>query len=51
MKNQLNIKNKSGGFLQIIILILVALFIMKYSGVTISGLVYWFKTTFASVLR
>jgi len=49
MKN--NIRNKEGGFLQIIILILIVLFIMKYSGLTISDAVNWFKTTFNSVLR
>ena len=49
MKN--NKINKQSGFIEIIILILIALFIMKYSGVTISDLVLWFKTTFESVLR
>lgn len=44
-----NIKN--GGFLQIIVVIIVALLIMKYYGVTISEVVIWFKTFFASVLR
>ncbi|MBI5139726.1 hypothetical protein HZA26_03915 [Candidatus Nomurabacteria bacterium] len=46
-----NEKNKKGGFLQIIVLILIALFIMKYSNVTVSDLVLWFKTTFGDVLR
>jgi len=43
--------NKKGGFVQIILLILIALFIMKYYGVTISGVVNWFTTTFQDVLR
>jgi len=46
-----NIKNKQGGFLQLIILVLIALFIMKYYGVTISGVVDWFSNTFQDVLR
>lgn len=56
MKN--SIKNKKsiyvgrqGGFLQIIILILIALFVMKYSGITISDVINWFKATFNNVLR
>ncbi|MDP2788469.1 MAG: hypothetical protein Q8O46_00245 [bacterium] len=44
-------KNKNEGFIQIIILIIIALFIMKYSGVTVSDIINWFKTTFASVLK
>lgn len=40
-----------GGFLQVIILIIVALFIMKYSGLTVSMVVNWFLTFFKSVLR
>ena len=46
-----NIKNKRGGFLQIIIGILIALLIMKYLGVTVSGVVNWFLNTFHSVLK
>ena len=44
-------ETKDGGFLQIIIVIIVALLIMKYFGVTISEVVIWFKTFFASVLK
>ena len=40
-----------GGFLEIIIFILIALLIMKYLGITVSEVVYWFKSFFASVLR
>ena len=48
MKN----KNKNQrGFVQLILLIIIILFIMKYSGVTVSQVVTWFKTTFASVLK
>jgi hypothetical protein len=52
MKDQkVTVKNKEGGFLEIIVVILIALFIMKYMGVTISDVVIWFKTTFSGVLR
>ncbi|KKR42936.1 MAG: hypothetical protein UU10_C0011G0015 [Parcubacteria group bacterium GW2011_GWF1_40_6] len=44
-------ETKDGGFLQIIIVIIIALLIMKYFGVTISEVVIWFKTFFASVLK
>jgi hypothetical protein len=44
-----NIKNKRGGFLQIIIFIIVALLIMKFLGVTVSEVVDWFKSFFGSV--
>ena len=44
-----NIKNQSGGFLQLIIVIIVALLLMKFFGITISGLFNWFKSYFASV--
>lgn len=37
---------KNGGFLQIIIFIIVALLIMKYFNITISEVVSWFKTFF-----
>ncbi len=44
-------KNKQGGFLELIILILIALFTMKYFGITISGVINWFMTTFHNVLK
>jgi hypothetical protein len=42
---------RQGGFLQIIILIIIALLIMKYMGVTVSGVWDWFVTFFRNVLR
>jgi hypothetical protein len=54
MKNIIkNNKKKTGGFgfIEIIILIVIALLLMKYFGITISGVVEWFKTFFANVLR
>lgn len=47
----MNKDSKKGGFIELIILILIALFIMKYLGVTVSDVIVWFKTTFADVLR
>jgi len=44
-------KNKSAGFIQIIIVIIVVLFILKFLGLTLSDVINWFKTTFESVLR
>lgn len=43
--------NTQGGFLEIIIFILIALLVMKYMGLTISEVIAWFKSFFASVLR
>ena len=53
-KSQLDKKMKSskqGGFLELIVLIIVALLIMKYMGLTVSEVVDWFKDFFAGVLR
>jgi len=44
-------KNKNGGFVELIIIILIALFIMKYTGVTVSDVIAWFQNTFSGVLR
>ena len=53
MKN--NIKGmptgRQGGFIELIIIIIVALLIMKYYGITISGTMEWFKSFFGNVLR
>ncbi len=46
-----NFKNNNGGFIQIIISLVIVLFIMKYAGVTVSDVINWFKTTFGDVLR
>lgn len=45
------IKNKEGGFLQIIIAIIVILLIMKFMGVTVSGVFNWFSSFFSGVFR
>lgn len=44
-------KNQEGGFIELIILIIIALFLMKYLGITVSGVIHWFTTTFSNVLR
>lgn len=44
-------KNKKGGFLEIIVIIVIALLIMKYMGVTVSGVINWFTTFFRDVLK
>ena len=43
--------SKERGFLQIIILIVIALLIMKYFGITISGVFHWFSSFFSGVLK
>jgi len=45
------IYNQQGGFFKIIILIIILLLIMKFSGITISEVVSWFKSFFGSVLK
>ena len=45
------IRNKKGGFIELIILIIVALLLMKYFGITISGAINWFVSLFRTVLR
>jgi hypothetical protein len=56
MKNKIQ-NNKGGhastqgGFIELIILIIIALLLMKYFNITISGVINWFETFFKSVLR
>lgn len=49
MKNKIN--NKQSGFLKIIILIVIALLLMKYFNITISGVIDWFTSFFGNVLK
>ena len=51
MKNKKGDLSAQAGFIQIIIVIIIALFIMKYLGITVSGVISWFMTTFENVLR
>ncbi|MDQ3245120.1 MAG: hypothetical protein M3P22_02145 [bacterium] len=43
------IKNQNGGFIQAIILVVILFLIMKYYGVTLTGIWYWLKSLFLSV--
>lgn len=42
---------RQDGFIELIIIIIVALLIMKYYGITISGVLNWFVAFFHNVLR
>ncbi len=44
-----NLKNEQGGFLKLIILIIVALFLMKYFKISLSDVFNWIKALFDSV--
>ncbi len=44
-----NIKNKKGGFLRLIIFIIVAIFLMSYFNLTVDGVISWFMTMFNNV--
>ena len=50
--------NQNNGLVSLILIIVVALFLMKYLGVTVSdiivwlkALINWFRATFADVLK
>lgn len=43
-------RNKKGGFIQLIILIIIVLLLMNYFGFSISGFFNWFAALFRSVL-
>lgn len=44
-------RTNQGGFLELIIIIVIALLIMKYYGWTVTELINWFLNYFKSVLR
>ena len=44
-------KNKQGGLIELIIIIIIALLLMKYFNITISSVVNWFRDFFATVFR
>lgn len=46
---KLNLKNQEGGFIDIIIAIIVIFLIMKYFGLTFTGIFEWVKNLFYSV--
>jgi len=43
-------RNKKNGFIQIIILIVVALLVMRYFGLTISGILDYFGLTWTEII-
>ncbi|MFA6257470.1 MAG: hypothetical protein WC671_00460 [Candidatus Paceibacterota bacterium] len=49
MKNE--IKNKQSGFLQIIILIVLALLLMRYFNLTITGILSYFNLTWIEIIN
>jgi hypothetical protein len=49
MKTQM--KNKNTGIIELIVLIIIALILMKYLGITVSGVFDWFASFFRSVFR
>ena len=49
IKNIASRGGKENGFLKIIILIIIALLIMKYFGITISGVINWFSSIISVV--
>lgn len=52
MKNKINfLRERQKGFIKLIIFIIVALLLMKYFDVTISGAIDWFVSFFHSVFR
>jgi hypothetical protein len=48
--NNKNLKNKQGGFLQIVLAIVILLVIMKMSGLTFTSLIAWFKALLQSTI-
>ena len=54
MKNNIKNKNKKAeqdGFLQIIILIIIALLLMRYFNLTISGILAYFHLTWTEIIN
>jgi len=52
IKNSKNLDtNREEGFVQVIIVIIIALLIMKYYGITLTEAYNWFRAYFADVLR
>ncbi|MES3031919.1 MAG: hypothetical protein V4699_01605 [Patescibacteria group bacterium] len=45
-----HIKNREGGFIKLIIVVVVALLLMKYFGLTISGILEYFHLTWPEII-
>lgn len=46
-----NKRSRQGGFLKLILFIIVVLFLLSYFNVTISGALNWFGTMFQNVFQ
>lgn len=46
MNDNSNMKNEQGGFLKLIIFIIIALFLMKYFDISVSDIIDWIKNIF-----
>ncbi len=44
-------KNNKGGFIAIILVIVIALLVLRYFGITISGVIDWIISLFRGVIR
>lgn len=42
-------KNKQEGFIELIIVVIIALILMRYYGITFTGVWYWLRDLFLSV--
>jgi hypothetical protein len=47
MKN--NLKNQQGGFLELIVVLIITFLIMRYYGITFTGIFNWLRDLFLSV--
>lgn len=49
MKNFKNSKNQQGGFIELIIVIIIVFLLMRYFGLTFTGIIDWLYNLFQSV--
>lgn len=50
MRNFKNLKNQQGGFIELIIVLIIVMLLMNYLGLTFSGIFNWIQELFYSVL-
>ncbi|MEO5635370.1 MAG: hypothetical protein ABIS26_02440 [Candidatus Paceibacterota bacterium] len=52
MKNGINnnMQNRQGGFIEIIVMLIIIFLIMRYFGLTFTGIIAWIENLFHSVL-
>ncbi len=50
MSKYVKFKNQQGGFIETVVLIVIVLLVMKYYGVTLTGIYYWLKDLFLSII-